>query len=333
MPPENAPQEKKRLHPRNRNQERYDLSALINASPELADYVKPNKFGVVSVDFSNPIAVKLLNKALLHHYYGIKYWDFPAKNLCPPIPGRADYLHHLADLLSENNAGKIPTGDKITCLDIGVGASCIYPVIGVIEYNWNFIGSDIDPKSLKFAQKIIHANPSLKGKINCKLQAYPNTIFHGIIDKTDKIEATICNPPFHASVEAAQKGTCRKVKNLSGKKVKRPTRNFGGSSNELVCEGGEYQFIQNMIRESKKYAANCYWFSSLVSKQANLKGIYKALERCGVAQIKTIPMGTSHKASRIVAWTFLSNKERKEWRISRWLNLPAGKLKEQGSQL
>ena len=103
--------EKPRLHPRNKNRERYDLDALIVAIPELKNHVKPNKFGADSVDFSNPIAVKLLNRALLSHYYGIKNWNFPKENLCPPIPGRADYLHLIVDLLSESNSGK----DMSTC--------------------------------------------------------------------------------------------------------------------------------------------------------------------------------------------------------------------------
>jgi len=312
------PQVKARLHPRNRNRERYDLSALTASNPELAVFVKPNKYGVDSVDFSNPVAVKLLNKALLSHYYGIKSWQFPDENLCPPIPGRADYIHHIADLLSENNHGSIPIGEKITCLDIGMGANCIYPIIGVTEYGWKFIGSDIDPKAIVSAQHIVSANSSLKDKIECRLQNNPKNVFHGIIGGTDKFDLSICNPPFHSSAENAQKGSQRKVKNLSGKKVKAPKLNFAGISNELICEGGEYSFIHTMARESKEISKNCYWFSTLVSKQSNLKGIYSFLEKIEASQIKTIPMGTGNKSSRIVAWTFLSKGEQNEWRKTRW---------------
>jgi len=309
---------KSRLHARNKNRERYDLEALVMANPELKNYVKPNRFGVDSVDFSNPIAVKLLNKALLNHYYGIKNWDFPDENLCPPIPGRADYIHHIADLLGENNFDSIPFGDKITCLDVGVGASCIYPIIGVTEYGWKFIGSDIDAKSIASVQHIINSNPSLATKIECRLQKNPSAIFQGILRKDEKIDVTICNPPFHASIEAAQKGTRRKIKNLSGKKVKTPKLNFAGINHELICDGGEYRFIQNMIGESRTIAKNCFWFSTLVSKQANLKGIYKSLKRIEANQIKTIPLGTGNKSSRIVAWTFLSGEEQTTWRETRW---------------
>lgn len=318
MSSEKRQQEKARLHPRNKNRERYDLGALSPTTPGLKRYIKPNKFGVESIDFSNPRAVKLLNKAILNHYYGIKNWSFPDENLCPPVPGRADYIHHMADLLGENDSGTIPMGDKITCLDIGTGASCIYPIIGVTEYGWRFIGSDIDPKSIASARNIVHSNPSLKGKVECRLQKNSKDVFHGIISKDDKIDLSICNPPFHASMEEAQKGTRRKIKNLSGKKVKSPQLNFAGISSELICEGGEYEFIRNMIRDSKKFSKNCYWFSSLVSKQSNLKGIRRSLEKIKVNQIKTISMGTGNKLSRIVAWTFLSREEQKEWIETRW---------------
>lgn len=318
MASEKNRQEKPRLHSRNKNRERYDLSALAIAIPELQNHIRPNKFGVDSVDFSNPLAVKLLNKALLYQYYGIKHWEFPDENLCPPIPGRADYIHHIADVLGENNFGKIPMGDKITCLDIGLGASCIYPIIGVSTYGWRFIGSDIDSKSITSAQHIVNANAALKGKVECRLQRNPEAIFHGIIEKEDTIDFVLCNPPFHASIEEAQKGTRRKIKNLTGKKVKTPELNFAGISNELVYYGGAIKFIQHMINESKAFSKNCFWFSTLVAKQSHLKGIYKELEKIEAYQTKTIPMGTGNKSSRIVTWTFLSMEEQKKWRATRW---------------
>jgi len=318
MPKGKDLQEKSTLHPRNKNRGKYDLHALTNSIPELKSHIISNKYGEKSIDFSNPIAVKTLNRALLSHHYGIKTWMFPNENLCPPIPGRADYIHHMADLLSENNFGKIPIGDDITCLDIGLGASCIYPILGVAEYNWKFIGSDIDPKSIASAKQIINENPKLKDKIECRLQKESSAIFQGVLEKEDLIDVVICNPPFHASIEDAQKGSRRKIKNLSGKTLKIPKLNFSGISKELIYKGGEHQFIQNMINESKIFSNRCFWFSTLVSKQSNLKGIYRSLENSNVTELKTIPFGTGNKSSRIVAWTFLSSAEKNEWRASRW---------------
>ncbi|MFT6850683.1 MAG: 23S rRNA (adenine1618-N6)-methyltransferase [Sphingobacteriales bacterium] len=305
--------EKARLHPRNKNRDRYDLDALKKVFPELKNHISLNKYGAESVDFKNPRAVKLLNQALLNHYYGIKHWDFPDENLCPPIPGRADYLHHIADLLATTHDGNIPTGKHITCLDIGVGASCIYPIIGATEYDWNFIGSDVEPKSITCAKTLVKANPTIKDKIECRLQENPKNIFKGIIDESEKIDVTICNPPFHSSAEEAIKGTRRKIKNLTGKETKSPKLNFAGVSKELIYEGGEYKFIKKMIEESTEFGENCLWFSTLVSKESNLEGINQLLNKTKATHIKTIPMGTGNKSSRIVVWTFLSKAKQLEW--------------------
>jgi 23S rRNA (adenine1618-N6)-methyltransferase len=224
------------------------------------------------------------------------------------VPGRADYIHYLADLLSENNRGEIPTGKKIKGLDIGTGANCIYPVIGVAAYGWSFVGTDIDTAAIDAAAKIVALNSVLKGKVDLRLQQNKNHIFSGILTENERFDFTICNPPFHASADEAQAGTIRKLRNLKRKNVKRATLNFGGQSNELWCEGGEVQFITNMIRESKQFRDSCLWFTTLVSKESNLTGFYKTLKSVGAAKVKTIPMGQGNKTSRLLAWSF-----------SRWL--------------
>jgi len=312
------PKVKSKLHPRNKNRERYDFKQLIGSSSELAPYVKPNIYGDESVDFANPDAVKALNKALLIHHYDLKYWDIPTGYLCPPIPGRADYIHHIADFLGKNNFGKTPKGPKIKCLDIGVGASCIYPIIGSQEYGWSFIGSDIDPVAIESSNQIIKSNSALQGKVECKLQTNSKDFFFGIIQKDELIDLSICNPPFHASAREAQAGSLRKIHNLNpGKKIE-PILNFGGQNHELWCEGGEEKFVHNMILQSKKFAANCFCFSTLISKESNLKSIYKALEQAEAFAVETIAMGQGNKISRIVVWSFLTAEEKNKWIIARW---------------
>ena len=295
------------LHPNNKNREQYDLLELVKSTPRLEKYIKKNKDGEKTIDFSDPISVKLLNKALLSYYYDIKFWKFPDTNLCPPIPGRADYIHHISDLLKES----MRNGKTINCLDVGVGASCIYPIIGITEYDWNFIASDIDGKSIATAKKIISSNPNLKGKVDFRFQKDSNKIFEGIIKDDDIIDISICNPPFHASKDEALETARKKVRNLTGKYQKSPVLNFSGLSDELICKGGEYGFIQNMIKESVKYANNCVWFSTLVSKKKNLHGIYINLKRLKIYQIKEIEIGTANKKSRILAWTFMTKREQK----------------------
>jgi len=312
------PKEKTALHPRNRHRERYDFKLLVGSCPELASFVALNAYNDESIDFFNPEAVKMLNKALLKHYYDIDYWEIPQNYLCPPIPGRADYIHYIADVLGSSNHGKIPAGHRIKCLDIGVGANCVYPIIGSKEYGWTFVGSDIDPIAIEAANKIIESNPSLKGKVELRLQSHPTKIFECIIQKDEFFDVSICNPPFHASLAEAQSGTLRKLSNLKHKKISKTTLNFGGQHTELWCEGGEERFVNDMIHESKQFAASCFWFSSLVSKSSSLNSVNASLERAGVFEMKMIPMGQGNKISRIVAWTFLTKEEQHKWVNNRW---------------
>lgn len=306
------------LHKKNKHTGRYDFDALIIAHPPLKDFVRPNKYGDDSIEFSNPVAVKSLNTALLKHFYKIEFWDIPENYLCPPIPGRADYIHHIAQLLGSKNNYKIPMNNKVTCLDIGTGANCIYPIIGHQEYGWRFIGTEIDEVAFKSAIKIVKSNEDLKDKVELRLQDNPKHIFKGIIKPKDQIDLIICNPPFHASAKEANASALRKVRNLKTKKSKKVELNFGGTNNELWCEGGEKRFINSMITESQAFSKSCYWFSTLVSKKENLKGIYQALRTAEVDQIKTINMGQGNKLSRIVAWTFLNTEEQEEWMHNKW---------------
>jgi len=308
--------EKLALHPRNLHRGRYDFPQLITASPELAGFVSANAYGDASIDFANPAAVRALNRALLIDCYGISGWDIPAHYLCPPISGRADYLHYLADLLAEANAGSVPSGARV--LDIGTGANGIYPLLGQRCYGWQFVGSDIDPAALANAQRIVDANPGLSEAIELRLQASSSLIFNGVIQAGEVFDVTLCNPPFHASASDALAGTQRKWKNLGKSAAKKPLLNFGGQGAELWCDGGEEAFVGRMIAESSAFSGRCLWFTTLISKSASLPGVYRALKKARVQDFRTIEMAQGQKKSRLVAWTFLDADQRREWGRARW---------------
>ncbi|WP_192347325.1 23S rRNA (adenine(1618)-N(6))-methyltransferase RlmF [Algoriphagus sp. Y33] len=306
------------LHPRNAHRERYDFPSLISSLPELGQFVSENAYGDLSIDFADPKAVKALNRALLKHFYQIDQWDIPAGYLCPPIPGRADYLHYLADLLKESNGGKMPNGEEIKVLDVGTGANCIYPILGNSIYHWSFVGSELDEEALGSAQENLYANPKFRGKVTLRLQENSKKILVGIIKSDDVFDLAICNPPFHESMAAAEAGSTRKVKNLKGKVGKKVTLNFGGKNNELWCEGGELAFIQKMISESKTFKFNCFWYTAIVSKEEHLRELILALKKARVADRKIIEMTQGNKKSRFIAWTFLNPEQQENWRKRRW---------------
>lgn len=311
------PKVKSELHPRSQHRERYNFDALIKSSPELEGFVAPNKYGDDSVDFFNPDAVKALNKALLKHHYGVEFWEIPEHYLCPPIPGRADYIHNIADLL-KGTGTEIPKGEHIKGLDIGVGASCIYPIIGNYEYYWSFIGSDTNENAIVSAKDIEQRNSNLQSSLEIRRQEQSNAFFKGIIKPKERIDFTMCNPPFHASLEEAEKASLRKLKNLKGKRPSKALLNFGGQQNELWTKGGEARFVKDMIYESKHFGKQCFWFTSLISKEVNLKPTYKILQNVDATNVRTVEMGQGQKISRFIAWTFLTPQEQNKWIADRW---------------
>lgn len=305
--------EKTNLHPRNPHRFGYDFTALVAACPELKPFVINNAHDSISIDFSNPTAVKMLNKALLAFFYNISDWDIPSNYLCPAIPGRADYIHYIADLLAWSNEGEIPEGEKVSVLDIGTGASCIYPIIGNSVYGWQFVATDIDSAAIANAVKIIQSNPVVNDAISLQQQLNSRHVFKDIILPEDRFSCTMCNPPFHISAAEAMKGSMRKRNNLGHEKSANPILNFGGQQAELWCEGGELGFITQMIYESAKYKSQCLWFTTLVSKSTNLPAICKILKKVDASTIQTIDMAQGQKTSRIVAWSYLSESQQKNW--------------------
>jgi len=288
-----------RLHPNNRHSGRYDFSELCSKIPELNSYLKPNPNGDKTIDFSDAQAVLCLNKALLAKYYNVQFWDLPKGYLCPPIPGRADYIHYLAELIESPD-----NGHKTRILDIGTGANLIYPIIGSQSYGWTFLASDIDAISISSARLIAESNTNLKKKIKVIAQNNRECFFQGVITENDYFEATMCNPPFHSSAQEAQASSERKWRNLKGDKPQKTPLNFGGKKNELWCDGGELAFVKGMIQESIKFQDQVGWFTSLISKEENVSPLKQILTKVGAKKIKVINMAQGQKVSRIIAWSF-----------------------------
>jgi 23S rRNA (adenine1618-N6)-methyltransferase len=293
------------LHPRNIHQGRYDLSALAVTLPELEQVIFTNAYGQLSIDFANPSAVKLLNKALLLHYYDLSYWDIPAGYLCPPVPGRADYLLHVGDLLARNQRQKEANQAELRVLDVGTGANLIYPILGTSLFGWSFVGTEIEHRALSNAAQIIASNARLGDKVALRYQADAELVFQTVIEEGEYFELSICNPPFHESAEVALAGSQRKIKNLKGKAPADPVLNFGGKASELWTAGGEIGFIGRMIQESVSFQQQVGWFTVLVSKSAHLPFLQGQLEKVGAMSQKVVEMGQGNKRSRILAWSFL----------------------------
>lgn len=286
----------KGLHPNNIHNKGYDFDFLLSKFPDLEEVMTTNVEGNPTIDFSNPQAVKLLNTALLYAYYELKFWEFPDANLCPPIPGRADYIHYLNEFIS----GAV-TEEVVKVLDIGTGASCIYPLLGAKTYGWQFVGTDISKQSLSYARHIVRKN-KLQKMIALKLQSNVEQILEGILNESDQFTLSMCNPPFYKSAQEAKEANSRKQQNLG---LASTIRNFSGEAQELWYKGGEKAFLHTYLFESSKYKEQCLWYTSLVSNKEHLAGMETSLKKLGAKSFKVIPMHQGNKITRIVAWSFV----------------------------
>jgi 23S rRNA (adenine1618-N6)-methyltransferase len=290
------------MHPKNPHSTWYQFDTLIEVNPLLSAHAFVNNFNTKTIDFADPEAVFQLNKALLILHYNLKDYALPKGYLCPAVPGRVDYILHIQDILELHQSK--PT-KKIKGLDVGVGANCIYPILGSQMFNWDMIGVDIHSDAIEAAKQLVSLNPGLEKNITLRYQEKNSNIFIDAITTDEYFDFTMCNPPFYKSEEEAIKGTQRKIANIS-EGYRDFIQNFRGKSNELSCNGGEALFIKRMIKQSVAYKKQVGVFTTLVSNKSHLNKFYKQLDKLNATH-KTIPMNIGNKKSRILAWWFSEN--------------------------
>ncbi|CEI91457.1 hypothetical protein RMCBS344292_05745 [Rhizopus microsporus] len=128
--------------------------------------------------------------------------DFPLDSLCPAVPNRLNYILWLEDLVSETMQD-----DKIRGIDIGVGASCIYPLLGCARNpHWTFLGTDINHRSIEWAQENVRKN-GLEDRIKIRHNDDPEKI---LVIGEEKYTFCMCNPPFYESQEELERGLVNK---------------------------------------------------------------------------------------------------------------------------
>ncbi len=281
------------MHTNNPFQEDYNFDILTPINPKLESYVFVNKYGNKTLNFADKKAVKELNKALLQQHYQLQFWDIPKNNLCPPIPGRLDYLLHANDLLESSN--------EISLLDIGTGANLIYPILGTCHFNWKCTASEVDKDSVNNAECIVKQNKNLSS-IELRQQPFKSHILKHVILPNDYFDLVVCNPPFFKNSFDADQKNKRKVKNL--KLDTDETLNFGGQSNELWYKGGEETFVKKMAEESAYFKSQVGWFTSLISQKEHLKNIKRAINKTKPKEVRIVNMEQGNKKSRFIAWRY-----------------------------
>jgi 23S rRNA (adenine1618-N6)-methyltransferase len=206
-------------------------------------------------------------------------------------------IHHLADLLG-------PDAREAVLLDIGTGASVIYPAIGVAAYGWRFVGTECDAAACVWAERLVARNRLMAARVEVRRQSDPLRVFAGVTRPGERFAASVCNPPFYASEREAETATLSKLRALGVAETEPPLRHVGGRAHELWCAGGEEGFLARMIDESAGQPRLCRWFTSLVSSGGRLPALRRRLAAAGAVDVRVITWALGAKRTRLLAWSF-----------------------------
>lgn len=238
---------------------KYDFDELALFHSPLSKYVHFSSQGVSTIDWKDQEAVKELTKAILLIKFKLVYWNIPSNFLCPTIPSRINYLEWINTLLLKTL--KTSEIQNINGIDIGTGASLIYPILGFKIYGWRFLGTEINQQAYKNAKEIIEKNNFQK---NIEIIFSEGGIIEGVIEQKKKFNFLMCNPPFFEDLKE-QKTVKWRVSEIN--------------KNEAEFDGGETQFIKKIHKESQNFKENIGIFSSLVGRKKDFEELLEYFEK------------------------------------------------------
>ena len=253
------------------------------------------------LDFQDPETLKALTAAILSADFGLKI-DLPDNRLCPPVPNRWNYvawIQALVDSTSPDYSDQYDPSRKVTGLDIGTGASAIYTLLCLrTRPNWTMCCTDIDKKSFDSAARNLALNNMLT-RTKMLQTMEPNALIPLKFLGVEKLDFTICNPPFFADETDMRSSIKGEGKSWS------PNAVCTGSDIEMVCPGGDLGFVTRMVEESLVLKEKVTWYSSMLGKMSSAKAIVDLLKKHRVTNwaVGCLEPGATTKRW-VVAWSF-----------------------------
>ncbi|KAJ1813488.1 hypothetical protein LPJ75_003168, partial [Coemansia sp. RSA 2598] len=274
--------------------------ALSVKFPELKPFLIPTQgdkgHNRCSIDFKDPEAVRTLNRALLSVYFGLDV-TLPQDSLCPKVANRLNYVCWI-----KNSIGRDFPLEPLRGLDVGTGASCIYPLLGArVLKDCSFVATDINAESVRTAVANVERNGLLE-----RIQVYLNSDSKTKLplDRADfpgiKFTFSMCNPPFYSSEEEREA--------LRNAKAKAPSLSTLAKTDELFTEGGEERFLSDMADESKVFGDRIAWYTTMVGKKRTLGTLKAKLATLGAKQIREGTLVQGRTSRWVVAWSFIDKR-------------------------
>ncbi|KAL2260433.1 hypothetical protein VTK26DRAFT_5546 [Humicola hyalothermophila] len=266
-----------------------DFNQLAKEDAAFAAFLNGNG----QLDFTNPAATMQLTKTLLDLDFGLKL-ELPKDRLCPPVPNRHNYILWLKDLMDSTSYDQ--PGRRLCGLDVGTGASCIYPLLGTAQRPWCFVATDIDAKSLSYAKRNIELN-GLRDRIRLLERKVDDPLVPLGEAGIQSIDFVMMNPPFYDSEDDML---------ASAKKKERPPFSAcTGAPVEMVCDGGEVAHVGRLLRESLVLRDRVQWYTSMLGKLSSLEALVEQLHANGIDNYAVTEFVQGTKTRRwALGWSF-----------------------------
>ncbi|XP_046680018.1 U6 small nuclear RNA (adenine-(43)-N(6))-methyltransferase-like [Homalodisca vitripennis] len=279
------------MHPRNVYRKPPDFKALAIKYPEFRKYAKQEISGKVSIDFKNKESLRALTSTLLKEDFGLDV-EIPLNRLIPTLPLRLNYLLWIEDILAANRK----TSDIVKGIDIGCGASCVYPLLAAKHFQWQMLGTEVDEESVLIASNNVTRN-GLSDRIT--IQKTPErTMLDGVLEADTVYDFCVCNPPFFSSEEELE------PQNVARSPSRPPPRNaMTGASWELVTPGGEVAFVESIIQDSLKLKDKVRVYSVMLGHKTSVGKILAALKKPEVQKVTSYKFCQGRTTRWGIAWT------------------------------
>ncbi|KAL7848844.1 hypothetical protein SRHO_G00204670 [Serrasalmus rhombeus] len=259
----------KSMHPRNRYKDKPpDFAYLASKYPDFQKHVQINLLGRVMLNFKDPEAVRALTCTLLKEDFGLTI-EIPLERLIPTVPLRLNYIHWVEDLTEGQ-------GSSRRGIDIGTGASCIYPLLGASMNGWFFLATEVDDICYNYAKKNVEQN-NMAGLIKVVKVPQKTLLMDALKEESIVYDFCMCNPPFFANQLEA--------KGVNSRNSRRPppsSVNTGGVT-EIMAEGGELEFVKRIIHDSLQLKRRLRWYSCMLGKKCSLAPLKEELRKQGVS--------------------------------------------------
>ncbi|XP_051535930.1 RNA N6-adenosine-methyltransferase mettl16 [Myxocyprinus asiaticus] len=280
----------KSMHPRNRYKDKPpDFVYLASKYPEFQKHVQTTLTGRVTLNFKDPEAVRALTCTLLKEDFGLTI-EIPLERLIPTVPLRLNYIHWVEDLIGGQ-------GNPRRGIDIGTGASCIYPLLGASMNGWFFLATEVDDICFNYAKKNVEQN-HLAELIKVVKVPQKTLLMDALKDESIVYDFCMCNPPFFANQLEA--------KGVNSRNSRRPppsSINTGGVT-EIMAEGGELEFVKRIIHDSLQLKKRLRWYSCMLGKKCSLAPLKDELRKQGVPKVTHTEFCQGRTMRWALAWSF-----------------------------